>query len=87
MKNRFESAFFDALDKLPPQIKNAVHRKFELFFQNSRHNSLQFKKVGRYWSIRINKNYRALARGDIGNLTWFWVGKHDAYERLISMDF
>lgn len=87
MNNNFDEDFYDALDKLPLNIRNTVYRKFELFFQNSRHNSLQFKKVGKYWSIRINNSYRALARGDIENLTWFWVGKHDAYERLINMSF
>lgn len=87
MHNSFDRDFYDSLDKLPPKVKNTVSRKFGLFFQNPRHNSLQFKKVGRYWSLRINNSYRALARGDFENLTWFWVGKHDDYERIIGMGF
>jgi hypothetical protein len=41
-------------------------------------------KVGRFWSVRIGRRYRAVAveRGE--DLVWFWIGSHADYDRLIS---
>ena len=41
------------------------------------------KKVGKLWSIRVGLDYRALAVKDGSDFIWFWVGKHDEYDRLI----
>jgi hypothetical protein len=49
-----------------------------------RHPSLQFKKVGRYWSAHIGLRYRALAVDVEGGHLWFWIGSHADYDKLIS---
>jgi hypothetical protein len=48
-----------------------------------RHPSLRFEPKGSYWSVRIDKGYRALGRMDNETLYWFWIGSHDQYEQLI----
>ncbi|HDQ99642.1 MAG TPA: hypothetical protein ENN51_05080 [candidate division WOR-3 bacterium] len=75
----FRAAYF----ALPPETRARVRRAFALWRRNPRHPALRFKKVGRVWSVRIGRDYRALAllRGD--TLHWFWVGSHDDYTRLI----
>jgi hypothetical protein len=45
---------------------------------------LQFKKVGRFWSVRVGTKYRALAVESDGNLIWFWIGSHADYDALIG---
>lgn len=48
---------------------------------------LQFKRVGRtrpVYSIRIGDHYRALGVLQDDVVTWFWLGTHDEYERLLK---
>ena len=48
------------------------------------HPSLHFKHVGRLWSVRVGKGYRALAvAGDDGPV-WFWIGSHAEYDRIVA---
>ena len=51
---------------------------------NPSHPSLHFKKVGRFWSVRVGINYRALAIDDGEDFIWVWIGTHDEYERMIK---
>jgi hypothetical protein len=44
---------------------------------------LQFKKVGRYWSVRVGLRHRALAVEVYEGYLWFWIGSHAEYDRLI----
>jgi hypothetical protein len=45
---------------------------------------LRFKRVGDEVSVRIGRHYRALGilKGD--TVYWYWIGKHDEYDRLIG---
>jgi hypothetical protein len=40
------------------------------------------------WSVRVDRNYRALCmKTEDGGETvfvWFWIGPHDEYERLLG---
>ncbi len=58
--------------------------KYAIFEQDPRHPSLQLKPVGGFWSVRVNAAYRALAVREGNVFTWFWIGSHDDYERLIN---
>lgn len=44
---------------------------------------MHFKKVGRYWSVRVDENYRALGFEIEDGIIWFWIGPHSEYEKLI----
>jgi len=54
-----------------------------LLKDDPRHPSLQFKKVGKFWSVRIGLRYRALAVETNDAYLWFWIGSHGEYDRLI----
>ena len=45
--------------------------------------SLQLKPVGAFWSVRISRSYRALAYREDDIFTWFWIGPHDEYEKIL----
>jgi hypothetical protein len=73
-----------AYEALPSQIRKLADANFDLLKRDPRHPSLQFKKVGRYWSVRIGLRYRALAVETDGAYLWFWIGPHADYDRLIG---
>jgi len=57
---------------------------FDLLKADPRHPSLHLKKVGRYWSARVGRHYRALAVEVPDGLLWFWIGSHADYDRLLG---
>ena len=59
-------------------------KNFELLKQNPNHPSLHFKRIGRFWSVRVGLKYRALAVEGNAGLVWFWIGPHGAYDNLIK---
>ena len=48
------------------------------------HGSLHFKKVGKFYSVRIGISYRALGTEIEEGLLWFWIGTHAEYDKLIN---
>jgi hypothetical protein len=75
--------FWDAYESLPQEIQALADRNFQLLKSNSAHPSLHFKKVGDSWSVRVGRDYRALALEEDGVFYWYWVGKHSEYEKQI----
>jgi hypothetical protein len=79
----FASAeFWAAYERLPPDIRQLAARNFTLLKSDPRHPSLHFKKIGKYWSVRIGLHYRALATEVGADLRWHWIGSHSEYNRL-----
>jgi len=70
--------------KLPESVRALADKNYALLKENPRHPSLQFKKVGRLWSVRVGLQYRALAAEVGDDLVWFWIGSHRDYDRLIG---
>jgi hypothetical protein len=81
--HRASVRFWDAYNQLSLDLQAQADKQFELLKQNPGHPSLQFKKVGRIWSARVNLAVRALAVEDGADFVWFWIGDHREYERLI----
>lgn len=84
MKHLASSRFWEAYDGLPPEVQRLADENFQLLKNNPRHTSLRFKKVGQFWSVRVGAHYRALAVESGDDLVWFWIGRHDEYDRLIN---
>lgn len=76
--------FWDLYDRLPVEIQAQADKQYALFSRNSSHPSLRFKPVGPFWSVRISHAYRALAVRDGDVLTWFWIGTHADYDKLVK---
>ncbi len=75
--------FWQAYERLPDSIHKLADKNFTLLKQNPRHPSLNFKRVGPYWSVRVGQHYRALAVEIDGGLLWFWIGTHAEYDANI----
>lgn len=84
MKHYTHPKFWQYHQKLPTRIRNLADKNFELLKQNPEHPSLHFKNTGHFWSVRVGLSYRALAVEREKEFIWFWIGKHDTYDKLIK---
>jgi hypothetical protein len=84
MKHLASDSFWSAYEGLPPHIRALADKNFALLKASPLHPSLHFKKVGRFWSVRIGLTYRALATEVGGDMCWHWIGSHAAYDGKLS---
>lgn len=68
---------------LPETVQRLARKNYDLLQADSNHPSLNFKKVGKFWSVRIGLSHRALAIEDGSDFIWVWIGNHDEYDRMI----
>ncbi len=82
MRHHANPGFWEAYDKLPPKIHRLARKNFALLRRDAYHPSLHFKRVGRYWTVRVGIDFRAVAIREGDDLVWFWIGPHDEYDVL-----
>jgi hypothetical protein len=70
--------------QLPISIQETASKNFTLLKSDSRHPSLHFKKVGKYYSARVGLNYRVLGAEVVDGVLWFWIGNHSEYDKIIG---
>ncbi|MFO0874242.1 MAG: hypothetical protein U0575_09760 [Phycisphaerales bacterium] len=61
-----------------------ANRCFATLKSNASHPSLQLKRVGRYWSVRVGLHYRAVGIDAPDGIVWFWIGRHSRYDSIIQ---
>ena len=83
MRQFASATFWDAYRRLPEPVRALADKNYALLKENPRHPSLQFKKIWRFWSVRIGLRYRALTVEADSDLVWFWIGSHGDYDALI----
>ncbi len=86
MNSQTTPAFWQKYRALPVEVRRHARETYRLWRKNPAHPSLRFKRVKSdqpVYSVRIGLNYRALGllKGDM--VTWFWIGDHADYERLL----
>jgi hypothetical protein len=84
MKHFANLAFWACYKRLPLPIQQLADKNFKLLKDDAEHPSLHLKKVGKYWSVRVGRKYRALAVEVEEGLIWFWIGTHAEYDKLIK---
>jgi hypothetical protein len=87
LKSRTTKRFWNLLQHLPSQTQERARRAYEQFRANPGHPGLHFKRVSDeepLYSVRIGSDHRALGVLKGGTITWFWIGTHDAYERVLE---
>jgi hypothetical protein len=84
MRHFASDAFWDLYGGLPKAVRDLADKNFKLLKENPKHPSLHFKKVGRFWSVRVGAHYRALATEVNGNIRWHWIGSHGEYDSLMN---
>lgn len=48
------------------------------------HRCISIKIGNKYWSVRAGLDYRALGVEVEGGISWFWIGTHAEYDKLIG---
>jgi hypothetical protein len=82
--NHFASRdFWSSFESLPKNVRTLADKNYALLVTNPRHPSLQFKRVGRYWSVRVGDHYRAVAVDVEDGILWIWIGSHAQYDTFI----
>ncbi len=82
--HRTTERFWDRYQALSQDVQDLADKSFQLLKENPRHPSLQFKKVGSFWSARVGLAHRALAVEDEAGFIWVWIGSHADYERIVK---
>lgn len=87
MKSRTTHKFWQLFDALPEDVKRRAVGSYAVWRSDPSYPSLQFKRVHSrepIYSVRISSHYRALGLLDSDTVTWFWIGPHDVYDRLLK---
>ena len=87
MRSRATPRFWAAYHELPAEIQKLAQKAYRLFRENPGHPSLQFKKVhDRHpiYSVRVSLGYRAVGLLERDQITWFWIGNHAEYDRILE---
>jgi hypothetical protein len=87
VKSTLTDDFVDLFRALPSEVQEQARKNYRLWRSNPSHPSLHFKRVHPrepLYSVRIGIGWRALGLRDDNGITWFWIGSHADYDRLIK---
>jgi len=87
MKSYTTRQFRRLFASLPRHVQNQTRQAYRLFCQNVAHPGLHFKRVFAdppMYSARVGIGYRAVGVLDGDAITWFWIGSHANYDRLLA---
>jgi plasmid maintenance system killer protein len=87
MRSKTTERFRKCFNRLPSQIQRQARTSYQQFKENPQHPSLRFKPVHNsqpIYSVRVNRQYRALSIKDGDTLIWFWIGDHEDYDALLK---
>lgn len=88
MSSRATPEFWQVYRKLPPQIQSATRKTYQLFSQNAAHPGLRLARLRvdpRAWSVRVTRDYRAVAVRHGDEWLRFWIGTHK--ELIVAFHF
>lgn len=87
MKSRADPRFWRLYERLPDHVQRQARKPYELWQADPQHPGLRFKQVDdveSIYSVRVGTGYRALGLLEEETMVWFWIGRHDEYERLLK---
>ena len=85
MTSRAQENFWRCFDNLPADVQQQARERFHLWQKDAFNAALHFKPLlGDVWSLRVNQQYRALARRKGSLVVWFWIGTHGDYDDLVK---
>ncbi|MBU2609838.1 MAG: hypothetical protein KJ606_02655 [Chloroflexi bacterium] len=87
MKSHTEARFWKFYNNLPKDIQRSADKAYKLWQSTPHHPSLHFKRIDPQdpiYSIRVGKKHRALGWLEGDTVTWFWIGSHADYDKLLK---
>jgi hypothetical protein len=82
--SRTTRQFWKLYRELPPDIKSAAQKAFSTFLSSPAHPSLRLERLRsdrRAWSVRVTRDYRAVAYRAGDDWIWLWIGRHEDFDR------
>jgi hypothetical protein len=86
MRSRTTKGFWTCFARLPEAAQRQAKLAFLRWRQDQGHPGLAFKRVHAtepIYSVRVSLGYRALGLREDALITWFWIGSHADYERIL----
>lgn len=87
MKSQLTEDFVARFAALPESVKASARKGYRLWRQNPSHPSLHFKRVHAsepIYSARVGLGWRVVGLLENDTMSWFWIGSHAEYDRLIK---
>ncbi len=84
MKRHASPTFWIQYRALPDSVRELADKSFALLKADPRHPSLHFKRVDRFWSVRVGIQYRAIGLDLEDGVLWFWIGTHAEYDKMVG---
>ena len=87
MNSLITEGFLECFGRLPEAVKARARRAYALWRQNPSHPGIHFKRVHDrepIYSARIGLGWRALGLLESETITWFWIGSHAEYDRMLE---
>lgn len=87
MNSRVTEDFLACFAALPDPIKAQARKAYRLWRQNPSHPSVRFKRVHPrepIYSARVGIGWRVLGLVEDNTISWFWIGSHAEYDKLIK---
>jgi plasmid maintenance system killer protein len=78
--------FRELFAQLPRDVQKQAFAAYDIFKENPYHPGLHFKCVNKeksWYSVRVNKSYRAVGTWKGDTIFWFFIGTHADYDRLL----
>jgi hypothetical protein len=75
--------FWKCYDALPENTQALADAKYALFEEQPFHPSLGLKRKGEVWTVDVGRSCRAIAYRTGDEFHWFWIGSHEAYNKLL----
>ena len=87
MNSQLAEDFLACFAKLPDTVKEQARKNYRLWKKDPYYPSLHFKRVHvkeAIYSVWVGRSWRALGLIEGDTITWFWVGSHAEYDKLLS---
>jgi hypothetical protein len=87
MNSYATAQFWDLYNQLPSDIRRRADKAYRLWRRDPNNPGLHFKRLrtrNPIYSVRIGMRWRAIGVLEGDTMTWFWIGSHDDYERLLK---
>lgn len=78
--------FWKLYRTLPQHIRKQARQAYQQFLRDPFQQGLHFEEVDKnrhLWSVRVTRGYRVLSYREGDAITWFWIGSHREYEKMI----
>ncbi len=86
MKSVRTKEFKELFAKLPRDVQKQAIDAYHIFKVNPYHPGLHFECINKeksWYSVRVNKSYRAVGTWKGDTIRWFFIGTHTKYDRLL----